>query len=123
MGVGPAYINVIAYYYLVQKMGAEKPLTTNFLVPVLGNIIGLVYDSEWKTYGAFDYIFQFGGSIIVVLGLVLCTMDGLKKRKEPRLGKHHIDESGSLTDSSFSAPSSSDNDSNWELASFKKLCF
>jgi len=67
MSIIPAYIMIMAYYFLVQKMGAEKCLTTNYLVPVLGNIIGLVYDQEWRKYAAYDYIFQFGGAIIVII--------------------------------------------------------
>jgi len=121
MSVGPAYINVIAYYFLVQKMGAEKTLTTNFLVPVLGNIIGLVYDNEWRIYTAYDYVFQFGGAVVVVIGLILCSADGLKKRKERRVVKHHINDAAVTSDNSFrGAPTTSDTESGWDIASFKK---
>jgi len=119
MGIGPAYINIITYYYLVQKMGAEKSLTTNFLVPVLGNIIGLVYLEEYKIYNAYDYVFQFGGAIIVILGLILVTMDGLKRRKEPRVRKNIVD-TGVNSDSSYRGPTTSDTESGWDIASFKK---
>jgi len=119
MGIGPAYINVMSYYYLVQKMGAEKTLTTNYLVPVLGNIIGLVYLGEYKIYNAYDYVFQFGGAVVVVLGLILVTMDGLKKRKEPRV-RHHIPDTGVNSDSSYRGPTTSDTESGWDIASFKK---
>jgi len=87
MGVGSGFIGVISYYYLVQKMGAEKALTSNYLVPVIGSLIGLFYFGEWHIYTVYDYIFQIGGTLIVVFGLVLCSMDGLKKRKEPRKPK------------------------------------
>jgi len=122
MTFGPAYINIIAFYFLVQKMGAEKTLTTNFLVPVLGNIIGLVYDNEWRIYNAYDYIFQFGGALVVIIGLVLCTMDGLKRRKERRnKPKHHINETATNSDAgSFRGPTTSDTESGWDIASFKK---
>jgi len=121
MSIGPAYLNVVCYYYLVQKMGAEKTLTTNFLVPVLGNIIGLVYDNEWTIYNAYDYIFQFGGAVVVVLGLILCTMDGLKKRKERRVVKHYINNNDPInSDSSYRGPTTSDTESGWDIASFKK---
>jgi len=85
-------------------------------VPVLGNIIGLVYDNEWRIYNAYDYVFQFGGAVIVVIGLVLCTMDGLKKRKERRVVRHHINDPAG----DKGIPSTSDTESGWDIASFKK---
>jgi len=88
-------------------------------VPVLGNIIGLVYLGEYKIYNAYDYVFQFGGAIIVVLGLVLVSMDGLKRRKEPRVRK--VPDTGINTDGSFRGPpTTSDTESGWDIASFKK---
>jgi drug/metabolite transporter (DMT)-like permease len=84
MGIGSGFIGVISYYYIVQKMGSEKALTSNYMVPVIGNIIGLLYYSEYKNYRYYDYIIQFGGTVVVVIGLILCTMDGLKKRRERR---------------------------------------
>jgi len=101
-------------------MGAEKTLTTNFLVPVIGNIIGLVYDNEWTIYNAYDYIFQFGGAVVVVIGLILVTMDGLKKRKERRVVKHRINNNDPLNNDSYRAPTTSDTESGWDIASFKK---
>lgn len=126
MSIIPAYIMIMAYYFLVQKMGAEKCLTTNYLVPVLGNIIGLVYDQEWRKYAAYDYIFQFGGAIIVIIGLVLVSADGLKRRKEPRKPKAYINtinDDGNASDNSNSfksGASTTDTESGWDIASFKK---
>jgi len=88
-------------------------------VPVLGNIIGLVYLGEYKIYNAYDYVFQFGGAVIVVLGLVLVTMDGLKRRKEPRV-RHHVPDNTVNSDGSFRGPTTSDTESGWDIASFKK---
>jgi len=36
MSVGPAYINVVAYYFLVQKMGAEKNVNYQFSCARIG---------------------------------------------------------------------------------------
>jgi len=79
MGVGSGFIGILAYYYLLISVGPEKALTSNYLVPVVGNLIA-AYTGEWSDFQLFDYLIQIGGSLIVIVGLVLCSVDGLKKQ-------------------------------------------
>jgi drug/metabolite transporter (DMT)-like permease len=85
MAIGSGIVGVISQYYVVQQLGSEKALTSNYLVPVIGSLIGLFYYGEWKRYHYYDYIIQFGGTLVVVIGLLLCSIEGLlKKLKEDR---------------------------------------
>jgi drug/metabolite transporter (DMT)-like permease len=84
MGIGSGYIGVISYYHLLKTMGAERALTSNYMVPVIGGIIGLYDPGTRQSYVYYDYIIQFGGTVIVVLGLVIASIDGLKQARRRR---------------------------------------
>jgi drug/metabolite transporter (DMT)-like permease len=125
LSLGPAFVNVIAYYYLIQKMGAEKTLTTNFLIPVLGNIVPLIINNpniEQKNYNVYDYVILFGGMVIILVGVVFLWMDGLKRRKDRRIVKHHIIDPALGDNNNLNAskaPTTSDTESGWDIASFR----
>lgn len=67
LGLGPTALATLVYFYLVPRIGAGRLSQVNYVVPILGTLLGIAFlneQPEWNTWVAIP---------IILLGVFLVT--------------------------------------------------
>ncbi|MEP5624990.1 MAG: DMT family transporter, partial [Hyphomicrobiales bacterium] len=75
LGVGPTALAALIYFYLIPRIGATRLQQVNYVVPVIGTVLGITVLSEqpeWTTWAALP---------LILLGVYLVS------KKEPQPAK------------------------------------
>ncbi len=81
LGLGPTALAALIYFYLIPRIGAARLSQVNYVVPVVGTLLGIFFLGEhpvWTTWLALP---------MILTGVYLVT------RKERRIAGHGVDAS------------------------------
>lgn len=82
LGLGPTALAALIYFYLIPRIGAAKLSQVNYVVPVVGTLLGIAFLGEqpvWTTWLALP---------LILAGVYLVTRKGPVLTKKPAPADH-----------------------------------
>jgi len=77
LGLFPTALATLIYFYLVPKIGAARMSQVNFVVPVAGALIGVIFLHEAISPNMIVAL------VLILLAVFLVTFRGVKKQNQP----------------------------------------
>lgn len=77
LGIGPTALAALIYFYLIPRIGAARLQQVNYLVPVLGSLLGMVFLNEKSGLNTLFAI------ILIVFAVYLVSANQPFKRRSP----------------------------------------